>query len=223
MNKLIKIEDEPTVGDYYIVVSDSEIKEACYVYKHDENVYGRGIFYLPDDANFTAFNEEKSISKVTHSTVPMIYTEQGSLDELIEICKNRTTMTQKEEHEISDEAKERAKNYMALKGALEIKEETLEEAAEKYAESNQYDLANYDEGGYQGIDVKSFAEKLVDFTTNWQAEKMYSEEDMISFAKFFTQYTFIDNTSVGDLYALDETGNHPAYKIAELISIFKKK
>jgi hypothetical protein len=56
-----------------------------------------------------------------------------------------------------------------------------------------------------------------------QQEKSYSEEDMISFAKFFTQYTFIDNTSVGDLYALDETGNHPAYKIAELISIFKKK
>jgi hypothetical protein len=89
MNKLIKIEDEPTVGDYYIVVTDSEIKEACYVYKHDDNVHGRGIFYLPDDANFTAFNEEKSISKVTHSTVPMLYTEQGSLDELIEICKNK--------------------------------------------------------------------------------------------------------------------------------------
>ena len=87
MNKLIKIEDNPTVGDYYIVVSDSEIKEACNVYKHDENVYGRGIFYLPPDSDFEAFNKEKSISKVTHSTIPMPYTEQGSLDELIEICK----------------------------------------------------------------------------------------------------------------------------------------
>jgi hypothetical protein len=84
-----------------------------------------------------------------------------------------------EEPKISDEAKERAKNYMALKGALEVKEETLEEAAEEYAESNQYDLANYDEGGYQGIDVKSFAEKLVDFTTKWQAERMYSEEEVL--------------------------------------------
>ena len=89
MNKLIKIEDEPTVGDYYIVISDSEIKEPCYVYKHHENVYGRGIFYLPPGSDFVALNEEESISKVTHSTVPMLYTEQGSLDELIEICKNK--------------------------------------------------------------------------------------------------------------------------------------
>jgi len=49
----------------------------------------------------------------------------------------------------------------------EPKQETLEEAAAKYAESNQYDLEYYDEGGYQGIEVKSFAEKLVDFTTKW--------------------------------------------------------
>jgi hypothetical protein len=89
MNKLIKVENDPTVNDHYIVVSDSEIKEACYVYKHDENVYGTGIFWLPADANFAAFNEEKSISKVTHSTIPMPYTEQGSLDKLIEICKNK--------------------------------------------------------------------------------------------------------------------------------------
>jgi hypothetical protein len=47
-------------------------------------------------------------------------------------------MTQKEEHEISDEAKERAKNYMALKGALEVKEETLEEAAEEYYLETKY-------------------------------------------------------------------------------------
>ena len=57
--------------------------------------------------------------------------------------------------------------------------ETLEEAAEKYAESNQYDLEYYDEGGYQGIEVKSFAEKLVDFTTKWQAERMYSDEEVL--------------------------------------------
>lgn len=41
--------------------------------------------------------------------------------------------------------------------------ESIEELALKYAEENQYDLEYYDEGGYQGIEVKSFAEKLVDF------------------------------------------------------------
>lgn len=45
---------------------------------------------------------------------------------------------------------------------------------------------------------------------------------MADFAKFFTKYTFIDNTSIGDLYALDETGNHPAYTILELITIWEQ-
>ena len=87
MKKLIKIENEPTVGDYYIIVSDSEIKEACYVYKDHDKVYVKGIFYLPSGSDFVALNEDESLSKITHSTIPMLYTEQGSLDELIEICK----------------------------------------------------------------------------------------------------------------------------------------
>lgn len=36
-------------------------------------------------------------------------------------------ITSEETPKISDEAKERAKNYMVLKGALELKEETLKE------------------------------------------------------------------------------------------------
>jgi hypothetical protein len=95
--------------------------------------------------------------------------------------------------------------------------ETLEEAAEKYAEIYRCPATNDNE--YCKHDVIS----AINFGAKWQSERMYSEEDMISFYKFFTQYTFIDNTSVGDLYALDETGNHPAYIIAELISIWKKK
>ena len=73
-------------------------------------------------------------------------------------------MTQKEEHEISDEAKERAKNYMALKGALEIKEETLEKAAIKYRDSTTNKM---------GIEVIAFIKGA-----HWQAERMYSEEDL---------------------------------------------
>jgi len=59
------------------------------------------------------------------------------------------------------------------------KQETFKEAALKYAESNQYNLEYYDEGGYQGIEVESFAKKLVDFTSKWQAERMYSEEEVL--------------------------------------------
>ena len=35
--------------------------------------------------------------------------------------------------------------------------------AEEFAEANQYELDYYDEGGYQGIEVKSFAIKLREF------------------------------------------------------------
>ena len=59
-----------------------------------------------------------------------------------------------------------------------MKQKTLEEVAKKYAESNQYDLTYHDEGGYQGIDQVKFSEKLVDFTTNWQEHRMYSEEEV---------------------------------------------
>jgi hypothetical protein len=69
-------------------------------------------------------------------------------------------------------------SYKIIIPKEEPKQETLEEAAEKYAESNQYGLEYYDEGGYQGIEVKSFAKKLVDFTTKWQAERMYSEDEV---------------------------------------------
>jgi hypothetical protein len=75
----------------------------------------------------------------------------------------------------------------------ESKQETLEEAAAKYAESNQYDLEYYDEGGYQGIEVKSFAEKLVDFTTKWQADRMYSEEEVLELLHKRMTYTLGDD------------------------------
>ena len=65
--KLIKLTD-----DHYIVVADSEITQACYVYKSHENVHGRGVFYLPADTDFVAFNKEaKDVSVITHSTQPM--------------------------------------------------------------------------------------------------------------------------------------------------------
>ena len=67
--------------------------------------------------------------------------------------------------ENSIEAKQRAKNYMSLKGALEPKQETLEQAAEKYAK--QFDYA---EDSSPNIDFIEGAK--------WQAEKMYSEEEL---------------------------------------------
>ena len=65
----------------------------------------------------------------------------------------------------SDEAKQRAANYMSLKGALEPKQETtLEEAAQKHLNEK------YEKGSYLG--------NLFIAGAKWQAERMYSEEEV---------------------------------------------
>lgn len=53
-------------------------------------------------------------------------------------------MSNIEENKISDEAKQRAKNYMSLKGALEPKQETLEDElwGNVFAKIKQYGLNN---------------------------------------------------------------------------------
>ena len=63
----------------------------------------------------------------------------------------------------SDEAKQRAANYMSLKGALESKQETLEEAAEKFVANTR--LKN---------SISLFCEGA-----KWQQERMYIEEEVI--------------------------------------------
>ena len=65
--------------------------------------------------------------------------------------------------EVSDEAKQRAANYMSLKGALESKQETtLEEAAQKFVANTR--LKN---------PISLFCEGA-----KYQAERMYSEKDL---------------------------------------------
>ncbi len=74
-----------------------------------------------------------------------------------------TTMCDCGPLEVSDEAKQRAANYMSLKGALEPKQETtLEEAAQKYKDLKLPDDL------YDGFIAGA----------EWQAERMYNEDDM---------------------------------------------
>jgi len=70
----------------------------------------------------------------------------------------------KEEPKISDEAKERAKNYMALKGALEVKEGALEKVAKKYRLST--------------VNKMSIEEVAFLKGAEFQAKKMYSKEEV---------------------------------------------
>jgi hypothetical protein len=45
----------------------------------------------------------------------------------------------------------------------------INKEAEEYAELNQYDLSEHDEGGYLGINEKTFAKHLIEFATNSKA------------------------------------------------------
>jgi hypothetical protein len=61
-----------------------------------------------------------------------------------------------------------------------LKQETLEEAAEKYVED--FDLSFYDT--VEEIPVKELGKKDFIEGAKWQSERMYSEEDMINFSEW---------------------------------------
>ena len=58
------------------------------------------------------------------------------------------------------------------------KQETLEEVIKTYCKNK------YGEGYYPDV------EKAIEFGAKWQAERMYSEEDMISFATWLSSLSF---------------------------------
>ena len=70
-----------------------------------------------------------------------------------------------------------AKNYMLLNGALEPKQETLEEDL-------KFPLIIEN-----GLDYLNLTTKIFNNGAKWQAKRMYSEEDMIKFAEFVATYT----------------------------------
>ena len=76
--------------------------------------------------------------------------------------------------ETLEEAKQRAANYMSLKGALEPKQETLEEFIESYV--NRIDRSE-----------DGLVEQCLTDGAKWQQETMYSEEEvLVILDKFLT-------------------------------------
>jgi hypothetical protein len=91
--------------------------------------------------------------------------------------------------EISDEAKERAKNYMRLKGALEPKQETLEEVR-KVERSDLYNKIHSivkqiprEDVETDAMDASSCAYDIEQLFYKWQQERMYSEEEVRKIAE----------------------------------------
>jgi hypothetical protein len=119
---------------------------------------------LSENGNELFFDEQGNLIKEE----PKQYTseELEGFEDFKETIKPKP-----EEPEISDEAKERAKNYMALKGALEVKEETLEEYIKEVTK-------NF--GNEMSIKFTSGGMKL---GAKWQADRMYSEEEVRKIAE----------------------------------------
>ena len=165
------------------IINDEEIKEGDWYY-----YFGHIIKYEKDEHTLTP-----NCKKIILSTDPDLIGVQAIDDEFLEwFVKNPSCewvevkswaidkewdetykqfnpiypqktkykiIIPKEELTISDEAKQRAKNYMSLKGALEPKQETLEEANWKV-------LGTKKDTFYNGA--------------KWQAERMYSEEEVFN-------------------------------------------
>lgn len=64
--------------------------------------------------------------------------------------------------------------------ATEIQiDQSIEDAAKEYSETNYFGLEEHDEGGYLGINEKEFANKLIDFATSQQIIEQLRVKDIV--------------------------------------------
>lgn len=100
-----------------------------------------------------------------------------------------------------------------------MKQETLEEAAKRFVENTRLKnpISIFCEGAKWQQEVGQKVGHSV------QVERMYSEEDMIKFGKFFKNYKFVDDTTEGELYAKDLTGKQQCYTTKELLQLWKEQ
>jgi hypothetical protein len=118
--------------------------------------------------------EEVEVTKVdTFKKTNEVYVDEITGGNYYEIIKHNKIIIPKEEPTVLEEAKQRAANYMSLKGALEFKQETSEEAAELYAEPYRCPATNENE--YCKHDIIS----AFNNGAKWQQERMYSEEEVL--------------------------------------------
>jgi hypothetical protein len=175
-------------NQYIYITSDEEIKENWYYDTH-HNIVTKRI--KSDDLNYLKNHCEKIILTTDQDLIKdgvqsiddeflKWFVNNPSCEE-IWIDKNWNYPLDKSwEYKIiipKEEAKQRAKNTMALKGALDVKKETLEEAANRLF----YTVGN------EGIaSIDSFMKGA-----NYQAERMYSDEEITKIAYDYVLYNDI--------------------------------
>jgi hypothetical protein len=72
-----------------------------------------------------------------------------------------------------------------------MEKETIEEAAERYAESKSSNFS------FRNTHIRDFKEGA-----KWQAERMYSEEDMKQFAEWLIKVNFNYTSNISDVFLI---------------------
>jgi hypothetical protein len=137
----------------------------------------------------------------------------------------------------NDEAKQRAKNYMSLKGALEPKQikcycghtsycdcspleepkqETLEEAADTYAKKQYGNSCGAREE--RKICKEDFIEGA-----KWQQERSYSEEEFLCFSEWVSSEDWVYLPSKGYWVNEEQEELEQKFTTKQLFEQFKKK
>jgi hypothetical protein len=187
------------INQHIYITSDEQIKEGDYVI---EDI--GGTVYGPVDRESIVENPKKIILTTDPSLAPDV---QKIDDTFLEwFVKNpscesvetyslgvRNQLTGESGHykyEIiipQEEPKQRAKNTMALKGALDVKEETLEDTAKKFTENLYYKVGDADE--FNGEPLAVYDAFIAG--AKWQQERRYSDEEITKIAYDYVLYNDI--------------------------------
>ena len=169
----LPIDSDIAVNQHIYITSDEEIKVGDFVYSK------RGFIGKFGEFENSYFDECKKIILTTDQSLIQDGV-QAIDDEFLEWFVKNPSCEEVDinrdwgypkiiipKEEPTEEAKQRVENYMSLKGALEPKQETLEEA------SMNWDYLSFEAGA------------------KWQQERMYSEEEVI---QKILDFRFISNT-----------------------------
>ncbi len=173
--------DGEIIWEKKIIIPQEEPKQAPFL--EADNIDGEWLSPVPEERAW----QEENLKKIFES-YPNAYPKWGYLNGLILLGLKRIEIINKKNQNIDDleEPKQETLTYSeSLKKEERIfnstmtKQETLEEAAVKYATNH-------------GMMAYVFPEKRESFIdgAKWQAERMYSEEDMISFATWLSNISF---------------------------------
>jgi hypothetical protein len=159
---------------YKIFIPQEEPKQEIVGYRLKPSINRKMVDGILKNAMPVWNNEDKSVYFIRGHVAGSLVAKMKEL----QVLDLWFTPIYENEEVKSDWAKEHHLEYYHKEGIMKAKQETLEEAAKKHAET----ISKFPQ--WNEHDAKIFKAGA-----KWQAEKKYSKEDMISFAEFVATYT----------------------------------